>query len=153
MQAQRKVIKINKSNLSQEYDPEIFSVTASSSNTFNDHRIIAQNLKDKNLYTITVIIDSLNPKFRNNKKYIKKTQMPKRSLYKELLYKYFFDEFNYQAGNELYVEWLDKYRDLWKKEKMKKELDDYIIKNELEPRYRENILKKYRNHKKLSTGN
>ena len=31
-----KSIKINKSNLSQEYDPEIFSVTASSLNTFDE---------------------------------------------------------------------------------------------------------------------
>lgn len=144
-----KIIKINKSNLTQEYDPEIFSVASNSLNTFKDHIEIAQKLKDKNPYTITVIIDVLNPKFFNNKKYIEKTQISKPSLYSELLYECFFAEFNHQAGNELYAKWLNEYRDLWKKENMKRELDDYIIKNELEPRYRAKILKKYKNHEKL----
>ena len=62
-----KSIKINKSNLSQEYNPETFSVTAGSLKMFNDHRSIAQKLKNNNPYTITVIIDTLNPKFWNNK--------------------------------------------------------------------------------------
>jgi hypothetical protein len=144
-----KIIKINKANLNQEYNPDVFSVASSSLNVFNDHAAIAQNLKDKNPYTITVIIDALDPKFWNNKKYIEKTQIPKQSLYNELLYKYFFAEFGYQAGNELYAKWLDEYRNLWKKEKMSGELDDYIIKNELEPRYKAKILKTHKNHERL----
>ncbi|GEM_PF-1545307 len=144
-----KIIEINKFNLIQKYDSEILSVGTSFGGVFHNHVEIAQNLKNKNLYTITVIIDVLNPKFWNNKKYTEKTDIPKQSLYNELLYKYFFAEFDYQVGNELYAKWLGDYRDLWKKEKTDKELDDYIIKNELEPRYKEKILKKYKNHEKL----
>ncbi len=144
-----KIIKISKSNLIQEYDPEIFSVATSSIEAFSDHMVIAQKLKDKNPYTITVIIDSLNQKFWNNKKYVEKIQIPKQSLYTELLYKYFFAEFNHQEGNELYAKWLDEYRDIWRKDGTIKEIDDYLINKELEPRYREKILKKYQNHENL----
>lgn len=142
-------IKINKSDLILKYDPEIISVAGASFDFLADHREIARRLKNKNPYTITVIIDNLNSKFWNNKKYVEKTKEPILPLYKELLYKYFFDEFDRVGGNELYGKWLDKYRSIWKKEKMKKDLDDYIIKNELEPRYKERILKKYKNHEKL----
>ena len=144
-----KIIKIDKSNLGREYDSDIFSVDAHPVRDFYDHKEIAQKLKNDNPYTITVIIDSLNTKFLNNKKYVEKTQMLKQSLYTGLLYEYLFAEFGNQEGNELYAKWLDKYRDLWKKDEMKKELDDYVIKNELEPRYRERILKEHRDHEKL----
>lgn len=142
-------IKINKSKLIQKYNSEILSVAECAFNVPSNHKEIVQKLKNKNPYAVTVIIENLNSKFWNNQKYIEKTKLPKQSLYKELLYKYFFDEFENFAGNELYAKWLDKYTGIWKKEKMKKELDDYIIKNELEPRYREKILKKYRNHERL----
>lgn len=142
-------IKIDKFNLNQNYDPEIFSIDGYALDVLDDHKAIAKKLKNKNPYTITIIIDNLNPKFWNNKKYVEKTHLSKQSLYRELLYKYFFAEFDHRAGNELYAKWLDKYRDAWKKDKMKNDLDDYIIKNELEPRYREKILKKYKNHEKL----
>lgn len=145
----KKSIKINKSELILEYDPEIFSVAGNSFDSFADHKEIAQKLENKNPYTITVIIDNLNPKFYNNKKYTEKTEETILPLYNELLYEYFFDKFGWRKGNELYGEWLDKYRLIWEKEKRKKELDDYIIKNELEPRYREKILKRYKNHEKL----
>ena len=144
-----KNIKIDKFNLTQEYDAEILAVDEYHYGSFSNHKEIAQKLKNKNPYTVTIIIDNLNPKFWNNKKYVKKTQLPKQSLYRELLYEYFFVEFDDRAGNELYAKWLDKYRAVWEKEKMKKDLDDYIIKNELEPRYKEKILKKYKNHEKL----
>ncbi len=144
-----KSIKINKSKLSQEYNPEIFSISEHAFDVLNDHKTIAQKLKNKNPYTITIIIDNLDPKFWNNKKYVEKTRMPIQSHYMELLYEYFFTEFDHREGNEVYAKWLDKYTAVWKKEEMKKELDDYIIKNELEPRYREKILKKYKNHEKL----
>jgi len=118
------VIKINKSRFTREYDREILSVTGTSLNSFTDHREIARKLKDKNPYTITVIIDTLNPKFRNNKKYVKKTREPIISLYKELLYEYFFNEFGQNPGNELYAKWLNKYHPTWKKGTEGKELDD-----------------------------
>lgn len=144
-----KNIKINSSNLVRKYDVGILTVDEHYLDLFSTHKEIAKKLKNKNPYTITVIIDNLNSKFWNNKKYVEKTQLPKQSLYRELLYEYFFVEFDNRAGNELYAKWLDKYRAVWEEEKMKKEIDDYIIKNELEPRYKEKILKKYKNHEKL----
>lgn len=144
-----KNIKINSSNLIREYDAGIFKVDEYHPDSFSTYKEIAQKLKNKKPYTITVIIDNLDPKFWNNKKYVKKTRIPIQSRYRKLLYEYFFIEFDNRAGNELYAKWLDKYRSIWKKEQMKKDLDDYIIENELEPRYKDKILKKYKNHEKL----
>lgn len=144
-----KTIKINKSDLTEKYDSEIFSVSEASFNSFADHKEIARKLKNKNSYTITVIIENLDQKFWNNKKYVEKIINIKPTLYQELLYEYFFKEFGREEGNKLYAGWLDKYRPIWKKEKMRKELDNYIIKNELDTRYREKILKRYKNHDKL----
>jgi len=144
-----KSIKINKAALAREHNPEIFSVSSVSSDSFANHKEIARKLKSKNPYTITVIIDTLNPKFWNNKKYVNKTKLSIMTLYKELLYRYFSEEFGQDGGNKLYAKWLDKYRSVWKKERMERELDDYIIENELEPRYKKKILKKYKNHDKL----
>lgn len=145
----KKSIKINKSNLNQNYDSEIFTVSGHALDVSYEYESIAQKLKNKNPYTITVIIENLDYKFWNNKKYVEKTKIEIQPLYKELLYKYFFTEFDRFTGNELYAKWLDEYRDIWKKDKTKKEIDDYIIEKELEPRYREQIFKKYKNHEKL----
>jgi len=142
-------IKISKTNLIREYDPEIFLVDNICRDPLANHKEIARKLKNKNPYAITVIVDNLNPKFWNNSKYVEKTKMPEAPLFKELLYRYFFEEFDQTKGHELYAKWLKKYRPIWKKEKMKKELDDYIIKSELEPRYKERILKRYKNREKL----
>lgn len=147
--AKTQTIKINKIHLSQKYDPAILSVTGAFFSALPSHKKIAQKLKNKNPYTITVIIDRLNSRFWNNKKYVEKIKIPIEPLYKELLYKYFFGEFGNKEGNELYAKWLDQYRVKWRKDKMKKNLDDYIIENELEPRYKEKILKKYKNRENL----
>lgn len=144
-----KTIKINATTLKSEYAPEIFAVDEVSFEHFKDHEDITKKMKNKNPYTITVIIDNLDWKLSNNKKYVEKRKEEIPPLYDELLYKYFFDEFGQWDGNELYAKWLKKYRGIWKKEKMKNELDYYIVKGELEPRYREKILKKYKNHEKL----
>jgi len=143
------VIKIRKINLSRQYDPEILSVAGASVGAFSTHKEIAQKLKDKSPYIITVIIDCLNPRFWNNKKYVEKIKIPIDPLYKELLYKYFFDEFGDKEGNELYAKWLDRYRAKLLKEKIRKNLDGYIIENELEPRYKEKILKKHKDYESL----
>ena len=143
------VIKISKINLSRQYDPAILSVAGASVGAFSTHKEIAQKLKDKSPYIITVIIDCLNPRFWNNKKYVEKIKIPIDPLYKELLYKYFFDEFGDKEGNELYAKWLDQYEPARQKEKNQKTLDDYIIHRELEPRYRDKILKRYKNREKL----
>ena len=143
------VIKIRKINLSRQYDPEILSVAGASVGAFSTHKEIAQKLKDKSPYIITVIINCLNPRFWNNKKYVEKIKIPIDPLYKELLYKYFFDKFGDKEGNELYAKWLDRYRAKLLKEKMSKNLDGYIIENELEPRYKEKILKKHKDYESL----
>jgi len=140
---------MNQIKLDKKYDPEIFSVADFSFDSLADHKDIARKLKNKNPYTITVIIDKLDSKFWNNKKYVEKTKMTIQPLFRELLYRCFFDEFGRDDGNELYAKWLAEYGPIWKKEKMKRELDDYIIKNELESRYKEKILKKYKNREKL----
>jgi hypothetical protein len=144
-----KIIDMKQIKLDKKYDPEIFLVADFSFDSLVDHKDIARRLKNKNPYIITVIIDNLSPKFWNNKKYVEKTKIEIQPLFRELLYRCFFDEFGRDEGNELYTKWLAKYRPIWKKEKMKRELDDYIIKNELESRYKEKILKKYKNREKL----
>ena len=82
-------------------------------------------------------------------KYVKKTQRELITLYKELLYNYFFDEFGNENGNKIYGDWLDKYRQQWQDGKKNSDLDDLIIKHELEPRYKKRILQKYKDKEKL----
>jgi hypothetical protein len=143
------IIRIDQSSLDHGYDPEIFLVDTYPAKELYDHKEIAQKMKNNSPYTITVIIDSLDPKFWNNKKYVEKTQTLKQSLYTGLLYECLFAEFGNLKGNELYTKWLDKYRSVWNQEKRKMSLDEYIIRNEMEPRYRERILKEHRDHEKL----
>lgn len=144
-----KIIKINNIDLYKKYNPDILTVADVSFDAFSSHKEIGQKLEDKNPYTVTVIIDRLNPRFWNNKKYVEKIKISIDPLYKELLYKYFFDEFGNKEGNELYAKWLNQYRAKWCKEKMKRNLDDYIIESELESRYKDKILKKYKNRENL----
>lgn len=144
-----RTIKINKIHLSRRYNPAILLVADASFDVFPSHKEIAQKLKDKSPYIITIIIDCLNPRLWNNKKYVEKIKIPIESLYKELLYKYFFDEFGNNEGNKLYAKWLNQYRGIWRKEKKKKNIDDYIIESELESRYKDKILKKYKNRENL----
>lgn len=115
-----KIIGMNQIKLDKKYDPGIFSVADFSFNSFVDYKDIARRLKNKNPYTVTVIIDNLDPKFWNNKKYVEKTKMTIQPLFRELLYRCFFDEFGRDEGNELYAKWLAKYRPIRKKEKMKR---------------------------------
>lgn len=144
-----KIIKITKENLPQNHNGDIFSVAEHSYEYFGDHQEIARKLKDKDPYTITIIIDSLSHKFWNNKKYVKKTKETISPLFNELLFKYFFAEFGQRGGNELYARWLEKYRSKFADNPVGEELDNYITKVELESRYKEAILKKFKNQKKL----
>ena len=54
-----------------------------------------------------------------------------------------------QHGNLQYQTWLKKYRSRWIKENHTKNIDDYIIKHELEPKYLHLIKKKYSSLTKL----
>lgn len=120
--------------------------------SFSSHHDVAAALKDKHPYTITVLIELLNYKWRNKKEYVKKTYVPVESKYKQLLYEMFFEEYGQNEGNLLYVEWLKKYRPLFKDEEIAQNVntvDEYIVGHELEPKYKQRILARFKNHEKL----
>ena len=130
---------INQSVLKSEFGGDLFKDVSWFNGTFSNHREVARNLENKNPYTITVILDNLNPELWNRKEYVKKTKYPRESKYREMLFKLFFEEYGDNPGNLLYGKWLDKY----------KRNDEVVIKNELEPRYRQAILKRFKNHQHL----
>jgi hypothetical protein len=142
-------IKIDSKNLKLNFDKSIFDDLEYSSDVFNSHQDIANKLKDERPYLITVIIDQLEPEFWNRKECVKKTKREINSKYVELLYKYFDEEYGQLKGGEIYAQWLDKYRSIWKEEGIKKELDDYIIEHELESKYKKKILSRFKNIKNL----
>lgn len=142
-------ILISKKTLSINYSKNILNNLEYFPTSFLDHKELIKKLVDKNPYTITIIIDNLNPALWRKKQYTKQIKIPIPLKYVELLYKYFFDEYGNHEGNEVYRKYLKKYRSAWKQDGMKKELDDYVIKHELEPRYREKILKRYKDLHKL----
>lgn len=143
--------KITVSNIykSQEFDQDIFKNIEYSHHNFYTHSDIGNELIDKKLYTITVIIDNLKYELRNKKEYVEHTKTKISTKYKELLYQYFFKEFGDEKGHIVYRSYLDKYRTLWLKEGERQDLDEYIIKLELEPKYKKIILQKYKNIEKL----
>ncbi|MEK7127193.1 MAG: hypothetical protein AAB838_00515, partial [Patescibacteria group bacterium] len=106
---------------------------------FSDHHAIALHLKDKNPHTVTIVIDNLDWRVRNNKKYVVKTKYDLEPLYKKLLFEHFYKEFGDREANEMYGRWLKKYKDS----------DETIKIKELESRYRVMILKRFKDHKKL----
>ncbi len=142
-------ISILEKTLSKNYPKDIFSNLSDTYDLFTNHKEIAEKLINKNPYSVTVIIDNLNPKLWHNKKYAQPIRINILTKYTELLYKYFFEECGNREGNEVYGKYLERYRSVWKQEGMKKEIDDYVIKHELEPRYREKILKRYKDLNKL----
>lgn len=128
----------------KKFDQEIFKNVKYSHQNFYSHRAIEKKLITKKPYVITVIIDNLKSEFFNKKEYVRFTKIPINTRYKELLYQYFFTEFGDEKGQIIYRKYLDKYRSLWLKEDKKQDLDDYIIKFELEHRYKKTILQKYK---------
>ena len=113
---------------------------------FADHGEIFGGLKNCQPCMVTIIIESLKPEYYSKKKYTEKIVVPIQSKYRELLFRYFFDEFGDREGNDLYAEFLKKYR---KVVKSGGDIDEYIIERELDTRYRERILKRYKNIEKL----
>ncbi len=116
--------------------PDVFNTIRWSRRHFSSHRELAASLRSRNPYTITVLIENLDPMLWNNKAFVKKTRVPTASLYIQRLYQYFDDEFGAREGHERYVQWLDAYRKQWKREGMTREIDEYIVERELWPRYR-----------------
>lgn len=141
-------ILLNKSILNENFDKCLFeNITHASS--FYNHKEVTAQLKNKNPYTITVLIELLEYKYRNRKEYVRKTKLPIISKYRELLYDMFAKDYGEQESEKIYSEWLDKYRPLHKKERKYEMVDEYIIKREFEPRYRQKIIKRFKNHKQL----
>jgi hypothetical protein len=113
------------------------------------HQELTKFLKDKHLYTITVILDNLVPELRNRKTHVQKTRHSRMSLYQKLLHRSLTIEFGDEASNEMYRKWLDKYRQQWLDEGKTKDLDEYVLELEMEPRYQQSIEKCYKNLEKL----
>ncbi len=141
-------IILNPSTLSENFDKNLFeNITYGPS--FYDHQEVVTQLRDKNPYTITVVIESLKYEYWNRKEYVKKTKVPIISQYRELLYDMFNKEYGRQESNDIYREWLNKYRPLHEKEGKYEMVDEYIINQELEPRYKQKILERFKNHEQL----
>lgn len=141
-------IILNPSTLSDNFDKNLFeNITYGPS--FYDHQEVVTQLRDKNPYTITVVIESLKYEYWNRKEYVKKTKVPIISQYRELLYDMFNKEYERQESNDIYREWLNKYRPLHEKEGKYEMVDEYIINQELEPRYKQKILERFKNHEQL----
>lgn len=134
------------------YDKTILENVSWYYGSFHSHHDVAVALKDKHPYTITVLIELLNYKLRNKKEYVKKTYFPRASKYKQILYEMFSKEFRSDNGHSVYGEWLKKYRPLFTIKDIEKNVnvvDDYIIEHELEPRYKQKILARFKNYEKL----
>lgn len=145
----QKILLINKSTLIRQFDKSIFENIAWSYSYFHNHHDVIIALQSKNPYTITVLLENLKYKYRNRKEYVKKTKIPTISKYRELLFKAFFQEYGEEEGNRVYGQWLGKYRPSWGKEKKFNTIDDYIIEQEFEPRYKEKILSRFKNQQSL----
>lgn len=143
------IIRLDTSATHMDFDRSVFKNISWSMTSFHAHQEISATLDGKNPYTITILIESLRYELRNKKEYVKKTKKPEVSKYRELLYTLFFEEFGQNEGNELYARWLDAYRTLWQNAPTYESIDDYIIARELEPRYKQKILTRFTNHKRL----
>lgn len=135
----------------KDFDSSLLEGIDYADTSYRDHKEVFQKLKNKQPYTVTVLIENLDPLLWQRKDYCKQTRVERKSRYLEFLYKAFYkDYFNDERRiNEVYGKWLDKYRDLWIGEHKSRDIDDYIIRYELEPRYKKNILKRYSDHKEL----
>lgn len=121
------------------FDQSIFENVIYSDFRYQNHKEVARELKDKNPYLVTVLIESLKWELRRRKEYTKQSRYERSTLYRELLFKKFFNEYGQDEGNEIYGKWLKKYQNN----------DEIIIKKELESRYNKGILKTHKNHEKL----
>ncbi|MBI2410761.1 MAG: hypothetical protein HYV32_02630 [Candidatus Kerfeldbacteria bacterium] len=126
------------------YDPVLLKGIQWESRHDRSHTDIAKRVRSQQPYTVTIIIDNLRSELRSKKEYVQHTRTPRLSLYHEALYQFFTQEYDQWNRSNLYLQWLKKYQILRKKEGEKKEIDEYIIQCELEPRYKKQILQKYR---------
>ena len=113
---------------------------------FAGHKDIAGKLACRNPYTITILIENLDPGLWRKKDYTKQIKTERKSRYVEGILKELFDEYGDRRGNELYGEWLAKYRPAIEKSL---DIDDYIFKHELEPRYKKKVLHALKQYKDI----
>lgn len=140
---------LDKDLLTENFDKSVLENISWSYRSFRSHREIATGLRNQNPYTVTILIENLNHKLWNKKEYVKKTRVAVPTKYRQLLFEVFFEEYGETGGNEIYGRWLDKYHDVWLKERTGRDLDEYVISGELEPRYKQKILKRFKNHGEL----
>jgi len=133
----------------KDYSRDVFEGIKHAGFYFSNHREIFRKLIGKRPYTITILIENLDSMLWRKKDYCKQTRIEKPSRYTELLYQAFYADFGERKAQEVYGGWLNKYRQIWLREHKSDDIDDYIVWNELEPRYKKNIFKRHPNHKEL----
>lgn len=132
-------INNKKTVLSSNFDHNLLKDVLWSPENFNNHGEIVKEIKNKNPYVVSIFIERLKWELRHKKKYVKLTKIPIQTLYHELLFKKLYEEYGEDKVNKVYRSWLDKYN----------RNDDLIFKNEIEPKYKDEILFKNKNHTKL----
>lgn len=115
---------------------------------FASHIGIADEIRDKHPYTATILIKPLRYDLSRKKEYVHYTKIPISNLYQEILFKKFDLEYGQLDSNNLYAIWLDKYHSSWQKLGFES-IDSCIMTKELEPRYKNEIISKYKNHQRL----
>lgn len=142
-------ISLKRERLKAKWPALIFENIIRFDGYFPSHESVYRHIKNKSPYTITIINESLQPEFYRRKEYGKSTRIPITSKYQELLWKAFVDQYGEQTCQKMYAKFLKTYRPYLKKNGNIDEIDDLIFERELEPRYKAQIFKKYRDLEKL----
>lgn len=133
----------------RNFDQKLLSNICWFQGGFNTHEEIIKKLNGKKIYTVTILIRNLKWELHRKKEFVKYSKIPINTLYHELLFKKFYQEYESNKANETYRKWLDKYKLIWSESKFNS-IDDYILFKELEPRYKAQILSRHRNIDKLT---
>lgn len=114
-----------------------------------DHKNLSKFLIDKDLILFNILINRLDPLLSNKKEFVEKHRREIFSKYKEQIWKELEKEYGgFNNTNQVYAEWLDKLKTTWNKEKYS-DIDEHIMSEIIEPKYKQKILKRYSNHEKL----
>ncbi len=133
---------------SAKFDHSLLSNITWYPKDFTSHIDIANKIHSKHPYTVTILIEPLRYDLSRKKEYVHYTKIPISNLYQEMLFKKFDLEFGEFDSNNLYAEWLKKYHSNWSKLGFNS-IDNCIMAKELEPRYKNEIISKYKNQQKL----
>lgn len=115
-----------------------------------NHLEVAQYLKNKKPYLVTIILEYLNPDYYRLKKYNRFTKIDIPSHYDSLLFEYLKKDRNLGEMNDVYRDWIQKYDHEWRQQPEKyASVDELIRERELEPRYKKLIFKRFKNHEQL----